>query len=142
MASQDDTLDLDYDEQNDILYASLGSPQAALSHEIVKDIWLDYVPPHRAVVGMTILSFSQHFAIPDKTQLLVVAKTAVQDLLRRYPSVPSGEEVQQVQMAVAENPYVQTFTSATYGTRFDRTTMYVGPAPLMKSPDIQSSQVS
>lgn len=141
MAS-DDTLDLDYDEQNDVLYASLGSPQPAVSYEISKDIWLDYIPPNRAVVGITILSFSRHYAIQDMTQLLVVAKSVVENLLHRYPSVPSGAGRQEVTTAVAENPYVQTFTSATYGAALERGTMYVGPSPLIKSPHIQLSQVS
>ena len=141
MASQDNTLDLDYDERNDVLYASLGSPQPAIGYEIAKDIWLDYIPPNRAVVGITILNFSQHYAIQDRTQLLVSAKCVVENLLHRYPSVPSRGGRQEVMMVGAENPYVQTFTSATYGATLERATMYVGSFPLIQSPHMQSSQV-
>ena len=141
MASLDDTLELDYDERNDVLYASLGPPQAALSYEITEDVLLRYVPPNRAVVGITIIDFLAHHPVEDRAQLLAAAKTVVQDLLRRYPSVPSDERTQEPQIASAENRYVQVFTSAAYGTGPDRSTIYVGVAPLVQSPRIQSSQV-
>jgi hypothetical protein len=88
MASHDDTLDLDYDERNDVLYASLGSPQAVLSYEMSKDVWLDYIPPSRTVVGLTILNFLEHYPVTNRDTLLEIAQTVVRDLLQRYPSVP------------------------------------------------------
>jgi hypothetical protein len=35
---------LDYDARGDVLYASLGDPQPALSYEIETDILLNYIP--------------------------------------------------------------------------------------------------
>lgn len=91
MASTGELLDLNYDEHGDVLYASLGPPQAALSFEVAKDIWLDYVPPTRAVVGITVLNFLQHYPLPDKMELLTFAKTVVQELLQTHHSVPVAE---------------------------------------------------
>lgn len=141
MASIDDTLELDYDERNDVMYASLGPPQAALSYEIMEDVLLRYVPPNRTVVGITIIDFSAHYPVEDRAQLLTAAKTVVQDLLRRFPSVPLDEKTQEPQTANTENRYVQVFTSAAYGTGPAQSTIYVGVAPLVQSPRIQSSQV-
>ena len=70
MASKNDMLDVDYDEENDVIYASLGPPQAALSYEISKDVWLDYIPPNRTVVGITVLNFLKHYPVTNKTALL------------------------------------------------------------------------
>jgi hypothetical protein len=141
MASLDDTLELDYDERNDVLYASLGPPQAALSYEIMEDVLLRYVPPNPAVVGITIIDFLAHYRVEDRAQLLTAAKAVVQDLLQRYPSVPSDERTQELQIVSAENRYVQVFISAAHGTGPDRSTIYVGVAPLVQSPRIHSSQV-
>ena len=131
MASQHDPVIFDYDEQNDVLYASRGSPQAVLSYEISKDIWLDYVPPNRTVMGITILSFSQHFPVPEGMPLLIIASAAVQELLQRYSSVPSD----------VQHPYVQISTSTVCDARPDHDTRYVGVTPAIESFRIQSSPV-
>jgi len=140
MAS-DHVLDLSYDEDGDVLYASLGSPQAALSYEVTKDIWLDYVPPSRAVVGLTVINFLAHYPVEDNGQVLTMARAVVQDLLRQYPSVPSDEEMQAAKIISEDNPYIQSFTSGVSGIWPDRSTIYVGGTSPIQSPRIQSSQV-
>lgn len=92
MASSDRLLELNYDERGDVLYASLGAPQAALSYEIMEDVLLRYVPPNREVIGMTILNFSEHYPVPEEASLLSMAKSVVEELLRRYPLVPEPME--------------------------------------------------
>jgi uncharacterized protein YuzE len=114
MASDETTLNLDYDEQNDVLYASRGSPQAALSYEISKDVWLDYIPPNRIVVGITILNFVEHHPVTNKGTLLEIAQTVVQDLLQRYPSVPIDQGLVTIRMS--PSPWLQIFSTAPAGT--------------------------
>jgi uncharacterized protein YuzE len=72
---------LDYDEERDVLYASLGAPQPAITDDVEEDIGLRYCPPRPKVVGITIVNFRRHF--PDKEPAQVI-----QDLLRKYPVVP------------------------------------------------------
>jgi uncharacterized protein YuzE len=78
-------LALDYDAEMDVLYASLGPPQAAVSDEAETDILLRYVPPSRAVVGITIVNFRRHFPAQDPAAV-------VSQLLRKYPVVPWGRD--------------------------------------------------
>jgi hypothetical protein len=140
MAS-DSILDLSYDEDGDVLYASLGSQQAALSYEVTKDVWLDYIPPSRVVVGMTMVNFLAYHPIKDRGQLLTAARAVVQRLLRQYPSVPPYGEMQATRIISEEGPYVQSFTSSVIGIGSDRSTIYVGGTSPIQSPQIQSSQV-
>jgi uncharacterized protein YuzE len=72
---------LDYDEDGDVLYASLGAPQHAITDEVEDDILLRYCPPKAEVVGITIVNFRRHF--PDREPAKVV-----EDLLRKYPLMP------------------------------------------------------
>jgi uncharacterized protein YuzE len=72
---------LDYDEEMDVLYASLGPPQHAISDEVDDDILLRYRPPSRDVVGITIVNFRRHFPHED-------AANVIQHLLQQYPVVP------------------------------------------------------
>jgi uncharacterized protein YuzE len=74
-------LSLDYDEEMDVLYASVGSPQEAVSDEVEPDILLRYVPPAREVVGITIMNFRRHFPRAD-------ARNVVIKLLRKFPIMP------------------------------------------------------
>jgi hypothetical protein len=74
-------LTLDYDEVADVLYASVGSPQPAVTDEVEEDIGLRYCPPSPAVVGITILNFRRHFPHQDPAVI-------IQRLLQKYPVVP------------------------------------------------------
>jgi uncharacterized protein YuzE len=74
-------LRLHYDQEGDVLYASLGPPQPAISDEVDVDILLRYCPPSREVVGITIMNFHRHFPSED-------AADVTQRLLRKYPVVP------------------------------------------------------
>jgi hypothetical protein len=141
MASLNNDLDLSYDERNDVLYASQGSPQTALSFEIAKDIWLDYIPPSRAVVGITILNFSKYYSVLDKTQLLTVAKPVVQGLLQRFSSVPADKEMPTAQMASIQDFYAKISISTVYDAESSKDTHYFGMTPALQSLDIQSSPV-
>jgi uncharacterized protein YuzE len=146
MASDDDALDIDYDEPSDVLYASLGPPQAALSYEIVKDIWLDYVPPNRAVVGITVVNFLQHYPVEDRTQLLTVGKAVVQDLLQRYPSVPSdvgsaSSSAFEVTLRITAVPELQSFTSAATGLYIKLPTSPSGLVMLFETPRVHGGHL-
>jgi uncharacterized protein YuzE len=79
--SSPSTLVLDYDQEADVLYASFGSPQRAVTEEVDEDILLRYCPPSRDVVGITIMNFRRHF--PQEAPADVI-----RSVLRRYPSVP------------------------------------------------------
>ena len=70
-----------YDDERDVLYASLGEPKAAITDEVEEDIGLRYCPPSPEVVGITIVNFRHHF--PHKEPLDVIMA-----LLHRYPKVP------------------------------------------------------
>lgn len=72
---------LDYDQEGDVLYASLGPPQQAVTDEVDDDILLRYRPPSRDVVGVTVVNFRRHF--PHET-----AADVIQRLLQQYPVVP------------------------------------------------------
>ena len=139
MASQDDILNMDYDTDSDVLYASLGPPQASLSYEIAKDIWLDYVPPNRAVIGITVINFLRHYPIEDRMQILSAGSAVVKNLLQRYPSVPSDEELQTI---TAQTSYVQSITVAVQSTTSSKMTLYVGGVTLIQNPHIQSSPLA
>jgi len=88
MASPDDILELDYDAENDVLYASLGTPQAALSYEMMEDVLLRYIPPSPEVVGITIINFLRHYPLRDTALVLSAAKAVVEGLLEKSPSIP------------------------------------------------------
>ena len=79
----------DYDEQGDVLYASMGEPQPALSHEVETDVLLLYVPPSQQVVGMTVVNFLKHFPRRKGIPVLAHAVVVVQELLAKYPEVLS-----------------------------------------------------
>jgi hypothetical protein len=81
-------LQLQYDERGDVLYASIGAPQPALSIEVKPDVLLRYVPPGDEVVGVTMLNFLKHFPLPPQTPLLAHATAVVEQLLQHYPKVP------------------------------------------------------
>jgi uncharacterized protein YuzE len=74
-------LRLDYDQEGDVLYASFGPPQAAISDEVDDDILLRYCPPSPQVVGITILNFRRRFPSED-------AADVIQRLLQKYPMIP------------------------------------------------------
>lgn len=79
--SSSSKLVLDYDQEADVLYASLGPPQHAVTDEVDDDILLRYCPPSRDVVGITIMNFSRHF--PHEAPVDVI-----HGVLRQYPLVP------------------------------------------------------
>jgi uncharacterized protein YuzE len=72
---------LDYDQEGDILYASFGPPQHAVTDEVDDDILLRYCPPNRDVVGITIVNFRRHFPHEDATDV-------IHRVLQQYPVVP------------------------------------------------------
>ena len=74
-------LEWQYDAQGDVLYASFGAPQPAITDEVEDDVWLRYCPPQPQVVGITILNFRQHF--PSQEPAYVV-----QQVFEKYPIVP------------------------------------------------------
>jgi uncharacterized protein YuzE len=139
MASKDNTLDLDYDEQNDVLYASLGSPQAALSYEISKDVWLDYIPPNRTVMGITVLNFLEHYPVTNRDTLLEMARTIVQDLLQRYPVVPLDQG--RVTVRMSPTPWLLSISTATAGTYAIPLTKVVGFVSHFETLRIQGNRV-
>ena len=139
MAAQDDTLNFDYDEQNDVLYASLGSPQAALSYEIRKDVWLDYVPPNRTVVGVTILNFLEHHPVTNRDSLLEITQTVVHDLLQKYPTVPLDQG--EVTLRISPTPWLRTFTTATVGVHATPLTQVIGFVSRFETLRIQGNRV-
>jgi hypothetical protein len=151
MATCEEHIDINYDEQNDVLYASVGVPQAALSYEMTKDIWLDYVPPNHTVVGITVLNFLQHYPIAERSQLWTTAKAVVEELLRTYPTVPSveakesptpSEEVPapEPMIRMTPAPWLQICTSAAVGVWMTPPTQSVGLVALFEIPRIHWSQ--
>lgn len=139
MASKDNILDLDYDEQNDVLYASLGSPQAALSYEISKDVWLEYIPPHRTVIGIMILNFLKHYPVTNRDTLLEMARTIVHDLLQKYPSVPLDQE--RVTIRMSPTPWLLSFSTTTAGTYAIPLTKVIGFTSYAETLRIQGNRV-
>jgi hypothetical protein len=152
MATFDEPIDVHYDESNDILYGSRGVPQAALSYEISKDIWLDHVPPNQAVVGVTVLNFLQHYPIEDKSRLIAIAKSVVEELLRTYPNVPllEGDEtpipneeipLSEPTIHITAAPWLQIYTSAAAGTCITPPSQSIGLVSLFEIPRIDWSQI-
>jgi uncharacterized protein YuzE len=74
-------LELAYDAQSDVLYASLGAPQPGITDEAEDDVWLRYCPPQPQVVGVTILNFRRHFPAQEPAAV-------IQQVLEKYPVVP------------------------------------------------------
>lgn len=57
---------IDYDERSDVLYLSLGEPRAALTEEGEEGLLLRRDPITGELVGVTVLSYGQHFRhLPD-----------------------------------------------------------------------------
>jgi uncharacterized protein YuzE len=81
-------LRLNYDEEADVLYASIDKPQPAISIEIEPDILLRYTPPGNEVVGVTIIGFQEHFPTPPQKQTYEHAASIVTDLLLKYHVIP------------------------------------------------------
>jgi uncharacterized protein YuzE len=81
-------LRLNYDEEADVLYASLDKPQPAISIEIEAGILLRYTPPGNEVVGVTLISFQEHFPCPPQKNIYEHAASVVMDLLTKYRIVP------------------------------------------------------
>ena len=79
---------LDYDARGDVLYASIGDPQPALSYEIETDVLLNYIPPNPRVVGITVINFLKHFPRREIAPIDSHATAVVEDLYRKYPCVP------------------------------------------------------
>jgi uncharacterized protein YuzE len=88
MAATDRPIKIDYDPRADVLYASIGDPQPALSYELSEDVLLRYVPPRREVVGITIMNFSRQYPLEGGQEFLSSAKAVIQNLLQRYPRLP------------------------------------------------------
>jgi uncharacterized protein YuzE len=82
-------LRLNYDEEADVLYASIDKPQPAVSLEIETDILLRYVPPGNEVVGVTLISFQEHFPCPPQKNIYEHAASIVTDLLMQYRVLPA-----------------------------------------------------
>jgi hypothetical protein len=78
----------DYDARGDVLYASIGDPQPALSYEIETDILLNYVPPNPRVGGIAVLNFLKHFPRRESTPVQSHAAARVDELFSKYPLVP------------------------------------------------------
>jgi hypothetical protein len=152
MASPDDILELDYDAENDVLYASLSTPQAALSHELIEDVLLRYIPPSPEVVGITIINFLQHYPLQDTAQVLSAARAVVEDLLEKYPSVPLEQREGDMPIPgdprrsftltthIEPVPWLQFSTSAAAGTYAVPLTQSIGLVSLFESPRIQPVQ--
>ena len=88
MASRNECLTLQYDAESDVLYASLGAPQAALSYEVAEDVLLRYVPPSRRVVGVTVIDFTRHYSVQEGGSVDERARAIIEDLLSKFPDVP------------------------------------------------------
>ena len=50
-----------YDRKGDVLYISIGEPQAAISKEVDDDILIRVHPETEEVVGFTIFNFAERF---------------------------------------------------------------------------------
>ena len=92
MASPNECLTLQYDAESNVLYASLGVPQAALSYEVAEDVLLRYVPPSRRVVGITIIDFTRHYPVEEGGSVDERARAIIEDLLAKCPEVPAFPE--------------------------------------------------
>jgi len=84
---------LHYDEEGDVLYASVDKPRQALSFEVDTDILLRYVPPDPTTIGITILGFLGHYPCPLDIPLLDHARHVVSRLLEQYPQVPKDDDL-------------------------------------------------
>jgi uncharacterized protein YuzE len=54
-------LKIQFDPKNDVLYCSLGEPRESIGVETEDDVIVRYDPDTDAVVGFTMLNFSQRF---------------------------------------------------------------------------------
>jgi len=54
-------IDIDYDLPADVLYCSFGPPQEAVGEEVAEGIVVRRNPETNAVIGITIVNFSQRF---------------------------------------------------------------------------------
>ena len=84
-------IQLHYDEEGDVLYASVDKPQIALSLEVDTDILLRYVPPDPTPIGVTILAFLEHYPCSPATPVLDYTRQIVMERLRHYPKVPKDD---------------------------------------------------
>lgn len=54
-------LEISYDKEADVMYLGLGRPTKAVTEEIDQDILARYHPKTKALVGVTVVNFSQRF---------------------------------------------------------------------------------
>jgi uncharacterized protein YuzE len=148
MALTNDCLTLQYDAESDVLYASLGLPEAALSYEVAEDVLLRYVPPSRRVVGITIIDFTRHYAVEEGGSLDERARAIIGELLAQFPEVPAfleGENILPPEqgplinppLGLVSSPWVVEVTSqATGDFRGERSqhTLYIGFSTAIASP--------
>lgn len=61
-----------YDREGDVLYITIGEPQAAISREMENDVLLRVQPETGKIVGMTVLNFASRFSNLQKEHPLPV----------------------------------------------------------------------
>jgi uncharacterized protein YuzE len=104
MASTERPIEIAYDERADVLYASIGAPQQAVSYEVSEDLLLRYVPPGRELVGITIMNFSRHYPLDGSQSLLSHANSIIRGLLEEYPYVPLFMGEAEIATCGVDNP--------------------------------------
>ena len=70
MAKVKGGLVLCYDKARDVLYLSLGKPQASLGEEVEDGVFLNRNPRSRKIVGITVLDFENRFTSTKKIKPL------------------------------------------------------------------------
>ena len=83
-------LQLDYDAQGDVLYATFGPLEPAVSFQIHEhvDVFLRYVPPSRRVVGIFILDFLRNFPNRADVEFRSHVRQVVTEFWQKYPKIP------------------------------------------------------
>ncbi len=60
-------LTISYDKEADVMYLSFAEPAPAYGEEIEEGVFVRYDPDSHALVGITIVNFSQKFGKKPKT---------------------------------------------------------------------------
>ncbi len=55
-----------YDKETDVLYASIGEPQEAIAQKIADEVFAQFNPVNKEIVGFTISNFAKQFVKSNK----------------------------------------------------------------------------
>ena len=87
MDTTDKYIDVDYDEESDVLYISLGKPRPGIVLEDDNGRLIRIDPKTNEMIGITLLDLKEHYALTSIEDIQEVAKNIVQETANNFFSI-------------------------------------------------------